>query len=361
MDAKISQSLAQGKEQNHFANLFSEHDEVHLSNVASMLEHIPLVISNEENLALTQPISEAEIFATVWSLGPNKSSRPNGFSISFYRHLWEVIKYDLIRMLQYSHQTLRLGRNTNSSFLALVPKETNPTSFVRFRPISFCNFSYKLLTNVIASRLKKILPKIISSNQESFMQDRQILEKNVLVHKAIHSTVKAKGKGMVIKLDMANDFDRVRHAFLYKVFREIWVQSWFIKWVSTCIKSPWIAPSINGSPTEFFQLNRGLHRGCPLSLLLYIITAKVVRKKLENEMLVGNLPSLQIARGVRNLNHSQFVDDTLLLGGASMLIATKFKKKLELDSFLDASRVVVNHRKCQIMGWNTSPQVLGTV
>jgi hypothetical protein len=59
------------------------------------------------------------------------------------------------------------------------------------------------------------------------------------------------------------------------------------------------------------------------------------------------------------LNHSQFFNDTLLLGGALVIIVAHFK--FVLDSFLDASRGVVNCRKCQIMGWNSSPQELQAI
>lgn len=93
----------------HFVDLFFEHEEAGPSNVASVLEHIPSFISNEENSTLTQPISEAEIFATIWSLGPDKVPGLDGFTISFYRHFWDLIKYDLKCMLHYSHQALRLG------------------------------------------------------------------------------------------------------------------------------------------------------------------------------------------------------------------------------------------------------------
>jgi hypothetical protein len=65
--------------------------------------------------------------------------------------------------------------------------------------------------------LKKSPPKIISPNQGGFMQDKQIMENIVLVQEVIHSCVKDKYKGMVIKLDMINDFDRVRHGFIFQV------------------------------------------------------------------------------------------------------------------------------------------------
>lgn len=35
----------------------------------------------------------------------------------------------------------KVGGGTNSTYLALIPKETNPETFARFRPISLCNAS----------------------------------------------------------------------------------------------------------------------------------------------------------------------------------------------------------------------------
>lgn len=84
----------------------------------SKLEHISNIVTNEENLALTQPILETKIFTTIWSLAPDKALGPDGFTISFYRHYWDLIKHDLKRMLLYVQRSLRLGGNTNSSFLA---------------------------------------------------------------------------------------------------------------------------------------------------------------------------------------------------------------------------------------------------
>jgi hypothetical protein len=53
-----------------------------------------------------------------------------------------------------------------------------------------------------------------------------------------------------------------------------------------------------------------------------------------------------MVRGVKSINHSQFTDDTLLLGGASVTIAKRFKDNLDL--FTQASRGLINHLKSQI-------------
>ena len=40
---------------------------------------------------------------------------------------------------------------------------------------------------------------------------------------------------------------------------------------------------------------------------------------------MGELKGIKITRGVRAENNAQFVDDTILLGGASTIIAKRFK------------------------------------
>jgi hypothetical protein len=85
------------------------------------------------------------------------------------------------------------------------------------------------------------------------MHNRQIINNIVLVQEAIHSILAAREKGMIIKLDMVNAFDRVRNSFLFKVLDRFGFYSTFIQWIASCINSPWIAPLINGWTTSFFQ------------------------------------------------------------------------------------------------------------
>jgi hypothetical protein len=51
-----------------------------------MLENIPLIISEEDNLDLDpmKLIKEEDIMKSIWNLEPDKAPRSNGFSISFY-------------------------------------------------------------------------------------------------------------------------------------------------------------------------------------------------------------------------------------------------------------------------------------
>jgi hypothetical protein len=192
-------------------------------------------------------------------------------------------------MIRISQSNSKLGGSTNSAFLALIPKEKGASNFNRFRPISLCNTSYKILTKIIANRLKTILPHIIPENQGGFIKGRHITNNILLVQEALHSSILRKDKGMIIKLDLANAFDRVNHSFLFEVMKKFGFDQAFVSWIKACIGSPWIAPMVNGRVTKFFQASRGLWQGCPLSPLLYAIQASVLSYQLWNSQAQGIL------------------------------------------------------------------------
>ena len=141
---------------------------------------------------------------------------------------------------------------TNSTFLALIPKEVKLTTFDRFRPISLCNASYEILSKLLAKRLKPLLGKLISPLQGGFVKGWHILDNVIQVQEAMHSNFHKKEKGMLIKLDMANAFDRVMLSFLYKVLSSFGFNSTFINLIKFCTDKPWIAPLVNGRPSNFF-------------------------------------------------------------------------------------------------------------
>jgi len=133
----------------------------------------------------------------------------------------------------------------------------------------------------------------------------------------------------------------------------------FISTIAACISGPWISPLINGRPCDAFQSSRGLRQGCPLSPYLFILMAESFSSTLEHNRRVGLISGIKFGNGVKNINHSQFADDTLLIGRASTTIARRFK--ILLDQFMACSGGEVNFQKSCIYGWNISNQTAHSI
>eukprot|EP00253_Pinus_taeda_P005207 PITA_05207 len=195
-------------------------------------------MSDSQNRELDQEVTEEEIKLSVFSMQQDKAPGPDGFTVAFYRNHWETIKKDFIRMVKNVFLKCKMGNSIKSSHLALIPKDPNPLSFDRFHPISLCNVSYKIITKILANRLKNLLPSLISENQGGFVPRRQITDNVILIQEAIHSSISRKERGMIIKLDMANAFDRVNHHFLKEVLRKFGISNNFISIIMECITNP---------------------------------------------------------------------------------------------------------------------------
>jgi hypothetical protein len=106
----------------------------------------------------------------------DKSHGANGLLVEFYIGYFDILGNHLLKVVEYSKTTGQTSTSFNSTFIALIPKSDNPTTFEQFKPISLCNSIYKIISKLIARRLKDILSAHISLEQFGFLGGRQIHE-----------------------------------------------------------------------------------------------------------------------------------------------------------------------------------------
>ena len=117
-------------------------------------------------------VTEEELKVALQSFQKDKSLGPDGWTIEFFTDLYEILGDDILKVVENSRLSGRIPACFNLTFIALIPKVDNPKTLHDFRPISLCNCIYKVISNIIARRLKDILSEHILAEQFGFLKGR---------------------------------------------------------------------------------------------------------------------------------------------------------------------------------------------
>jgi hypothetical protein len=171
------------------------------------------LVSASEATELFKPVTLLEIKDILFSFRKERSPGPDGWTADFFTHFFDLVGPDLLLMVEDARIKGKISSSLNSTFLVLIPKEDSPTSFSDFRPISLCNLVYKLISKVIANRIKPILERSLSAEQLGFLKGRRIQDAIGVAHECIHSIFQKKQKALVMKLDLKKAFDSIDWEF----------------------------------------------------------------------------------------------------------------------------------------------------
>ena len=213
------------------------------------------------------------------------------------------------------HELGRFVKQLNVTFLVLIPKKQSVEDLKDLRLISLVGGLYKILTKVLANRIKRVLDKVISKSQNAFVEGRQILDVVLIANEIVDSTLRRKECGLICKLDIEKAYDTISWEFLYQVMGKMGFGGRWMSWIKWCISTASFSVLVNGSPAGFFPSSRGFRQGDPLSPYLFVIGMETLSCLL-NRATVGNyLSGTKFADGRGEelvISHLLYADDTLL-------------------------------------------------
>ena len=151
------------------------------------------------------------------------------------------------------------------AIITLIPKKGD-TNFLKYwRRISLLCVDYKVLTKILANRLKYILPDIISTEQNCSIPNRTIFDNLFLIRDIITYTKRKNNYFYLLQIDQQKAFDKIDRAFLYKTMEKMGFSPLFINFLQTLYKQNTSMIINNRFLSPQVSLQRDLTTGCPLT------------------------------------------------------------------------------------------------
>ena len=140
---------------NYFESLFTS---VGCDQMEECLSTVSHRVTPDMIEILSKEYSAEEIKAALFQMGPTKSPGPDGMNVLFYQKFWHIVGNDVITTVLDFLNTSNMQSEINFTHIVLIPKAKSPERMFDYRPISLCNVIYKIISKVLANRLKIILP-----------------------------------------------------------------------------------------------------------------------------------------------------------------------------------------------------------
>jgi len=224
--------------QEHFQEILKEPPESRDQAIKKITQLIPKIITEDHNKQLLQSISMKEVEEAMAQIKDGKAPGPDGFIANCFHEFWELVSTEVWELVEESRTMHWILPSLNSTFLALISKGAESNTPDKYRSIALCNVIYKLISKVLANRLKPLLPLLISQEQTGYVEGRQIMDGIILLNEVIHSLKLIKKPGMILKLDLSKAFDKLSWSYIQQMLLAFCFNATWTRWIMNLISSP---------------------------------------------------------------------------------------------------------------------------
>lgn len=302
-------------------------------------------ISPVQAASLIQPVTAHEVRSAIKHLKNNKAPGPDGLTNDYYKILAPQVTDTLVSVFNCLLNGQEVPLYFNSAMLKVLPKPgRDPELPASYRPISLLNSDYKLLTKIIADRLKIIVPYIVHEDQTGFIPGRHSVTnvRKVLAVMQWLENHKPAGPCAMLSLDAEKAFDLVSWDHLFDTLSRFGAPEMFIHLLKRLYSGASSQIFSNSYLSAPFNIQRGTRQGCPLSPLLFALAIEPLAIALRNS---DDFSGISV--GGRTLKLSMFADDMLLFISDPIISLQSIISTL--DQFSAFSGFRVNHAKSNLL------------
>ena len=287
-------------------------------------------------------ISVDECKQSVDSLKLCKTPGCDGLSAEFYQFFWKEIESLYMDCIYAAFDTKKLHDSALKGIISLIPKKDKDLRYIKnWRPLTMLNTDYKILATALANRIKTILDYLIAEDQTGFMAGRQISCTIRKVNDLVHLGNYTNTPGFVVNADFEKCFDTISYAGIRGSLRFFGFPEEYISCVDLLLDGFNSCVANNGHFSDFFNVDRSCHQGCPLAPYLMVLCgeAMAVQFRINEE-----IPPYVVRNITQKL--SQHADDTQIVVADEPGVISKIVQVFQL--MRDNIGLKINYEKTTV-------------
>ena len=265
-------------------------------------------LTARERANLDKDITIEDLEYAIKNCKNNKTPGCDGIPVEFYKVFWNRIKNILYDALMYAYKEKTLHISARRGVICLIPKKYKDLDYIKnWRPLTLLNTDYKILSKVLAIRLKLCLDKLVNRDQTGFMKNRFIGENIRKILDVINYAEMEDIPALIISIDFEKCFDRIEWSAVYKAMELFNIGDKYINWIKLLYNDTFSCTTNNGHSSDWFKPTRGLRQGCPMSPYLYLLCGEIFANLVRNSNKIKGIPLCD-----SEIRISQYADDTNL-------------------------------------------------
>ena len=292
-----------------FKDFYSElyHEEATENSIQDGYLNFVRKLNEEDKAACATQITVQDLKEALWAMNENATPGPNGLTVTFFKRF-----FDDLKPLFYEFLTLLYkGDNLNSlfklSYITVLPKDSGSLLEIKnYRPISLLNIEYKMITKALVNKISPVLERLIHPDQAACIKGRNIQGANHLIRDIISLAKLRNDKAAILSIDQAKAYDRVSHAWLFKVLKHCNFSEVVINIIRTLYRDAQSKVLVNKTLSSALTLCRGCRQGDSLSGTIYILCLEPLLEKIRQDTSISGLHIPN--KGIQKL--IAFADDT---------------------------------------------------
>jgi len=222
-----------------------------------------------------------------------------------------------------------MSSSQRQAIITLIEKKRKDRNYLEnWRPISLTNVDAKTASKVIAARIIPVLPEIITSTQTGYVKGRFIGEAVRSIINVMDYTKEQNIPGILLFIDFEKVFDSLEN-FMLKCLNVFGFGPSLIRWIDTFYTNISSCVLNNGLCSQYFEVQRGVRQGDPLSPYLFIIAAEILAIAIQTNM---DIQGLKI--GKEEFKLVQYADDLTVFVPSVQLVFHLLNQSINFDSVL---------------------------